>query len=104
MEKIGSRRPRWFIREWREYRGLTQEQVAARAEMTKSAISMFESGKKRLNDDHIAALAFAFDVNPAEMMRDPAAPTREELLRGLDEQGVNEVLRFIDFTRSKKAG
>lgn len=71
MASKESRRPTWHVREWRERRQLTQEQLADLAGMTKSMISEFESGKKRLNDDHIAAFCAAFRVEPAELLAGP---------------------------------
>jgi len=81
MDRIGSKRPRWFVKEWREYRGWTQEFLADRAEMTKSMISEIESGKKRLHDDLLGPLAFAFGIEVSDLLTNPNAPSRNELLK-----------------------
>lgn len=73
MGKIERFRPHWRIREWRDKSGLTQEQLAERAGMTKSMISEIESGKKRLHDDHVMALAAAFAIGPEMLLLDPIA-------------------------------
>lgn len=68
-------RSRWFLREWRKHRHLTQDQLAARLETSKSWISELENGKRRWNQDVLELLADALNCDPADLiMRDPTAP------------------------------
>lgn len=55
--------------------------MADRAEMNKSMISEIESGKKRLHDDLLGPLAFAFGIEVVDLLSNPKAPTRDELLK-----------------------
>ena len=81
MDRIGSRKPiRWFLKEWRKHRGLTLQQVAARLETSPSVLSDLENSKSRMNDDWIAGFAWAYQVEPSDLLRDPAMPTRDDLL------------------------
>jgi transcriptional regulator with XRE-family HTH domain len=56
-EGMGERR--FYLREWRDYRGLTQQQLGDRVNMTKGRISELENRKRRYNEDMLAVLADA---------------------------------------------
>ncbi len=63
---------RTFIRQWREHRGLTLEQLAERVEMTPSYLSMFERGQRGYTQNTLEALAEALQTDAASLlMRDP---------------------------------
>jgi transcriptional regulator with XRE-family HTH domain len=97
MDRIGSKRAlRWYIREWREYRGLTQDQVAERANTNKGQISKLETGAQRMNDSWASRLADAFGVEPWQLLRHPEAPDPADLLAGLLEQDRERVRMFAD--------
>ena len=67
---------RHFIREWRKYRGLTQEQLAGRLEVDRTTISKIESGKQEYSQGFLEATAYALRCEPADLiMRDPTAPS-----------------------------
>lgn len=53
-----------FLREWREYRLMTQEQLADRLGTTKGVISLLESGERGLSDKWLRRLGAALDVRP----------------------------------------
>jgi transcriptional regulator with XRE-family HTH domain len=68
-------RPRWFLKEWRQYRGLTQARLGERIGKSKSNISEFENGVTRYNQDLLEALADALACEPADLiMRNPMQP------------------------------
>ena len=50
------------IRVWREYRGLTQQQVAAEAGISKPYLSQLESGQRKGAAEVLAAVAKALNV------------------------------------------
>ena len=96
MDKIGRSTPvRWYVREWREKRGLTQDALASRLETDKSVISQLENGKRRMNDGWIAVFSFAFGIEPSDLLRDPNAPTLEELLSNASPADRLMVVEFI---------
>jgi transcriptional regulator with XRE-family HTH domain len=77
MPRVGNpkNRRRHFIREWREHRGLTQEQLADRLETTKANISRVENLKQGYTQDFLEACATALATDPASLlMRNPADP------------------------------
>ena len=66
---------RTFIRQWRQHRGLTLEQLADRLEMTPSHLSMLERGQRGYAQDTLEALADALQTDVASiLMRDPSDP------------------------------
>lgn len=63
---------RTYIREWRQHRGLTLEQLADRVDMTASHLSMFERGQRGYAQNTLEALAEALQTDPASLlMRKP---------------------------------
>ncbi len=84
VTRIGQRsaRPRkTYFREWREYRGLTQEQLAERLESTKGAVSKTENGRNLYNQSSLEAWAYALQCEPSDLIsRDPNAEDLRSLL------------------------
>lgn len=75
-QRIGYRpkraRRRTFIKEWREYRQLTQDALAERLKTSKASISRIESGSQAYTQDFLEACADALRTDPASLlMRDP---------------------------------
>lgn len=75
-QRIGYRpkraRRRTFIREWREYRQLTQDALAERLKTSKASISRIEAGSQAYTQDFLEAAADALRTDPASLlMRDP---------------------------------
>ena len=63
---------RTYIREWRQHRGLTLEQLAARLDMTASHLSMLERGGRGYTQNTLEELAEALQTDPASLlMRQP---------------------------------
>jgi len=68
-----ARRRRIFVKEWREYRSLTQEQLADRIGTSKASISRIEAGTQAYTQDFLEAAAEALMTDPASLlMRDPS--------------------------------
>jgi transcriptional regulator with XRE-family HTH domain len=68
-------RRRTFIRQWREHRGFSQEQLADRLDTSVPSISRIESGTQPYTQDVLEALAEALSTDPASLlMRDPTNP------------------------------
>lgn len=65
-------RPRYFFREWRKYRGYTQEELAGMIGATAPSISQLEKGKQGFTDSTLVAFAEALSCQPADLlMRNP---------------------------------
>ena len=73
-------RRRWFLREYREARKWTQEELAEASGVPRSRISELEKGSERYNQDVLEALAKALStpeelVTPGDLLdRDPTLP------------------------------
>lgn len=64
-----------FIRQWRKHRGLTQERLADRIEMSNGNLSMIERGETGYTQATLEAIADALQCDPADLlMRNPADP------------------------------
>jgi transcriptional regulator with XRE-family HTH domain len=63
---------RTFIREWRQHRNLTLEQLAGRLEMTASLLSMLERGQRGYRQETLEAIADALQTDTGSLiMRNP---------------------------------
>lgn len=62
-----------FLRQWREVRGLTQEQLADRMEISVPLLSQIENGKRPYTQATLEAAAEALGTDPGSLvMRDPS--------------------------------
>jgi len=73
------RKPRQFrktyIRQWRDHRNLTLEQLADRLDVTPSYLSMLERAQRGYTQDTLEAIAEALQTDVASLlMRNPADP------------------------------
>lgn len=67
-------RPSHYIREWRKFRGYSQERLAEMVGVTHGAISQLENGRTHYTQSMLEALADALMTEPASLlMRDPTA-------------------------------
>ena len=67
-------RPNHRIREWRKYRGLTQEQLAERIGIARSYLTKIERGSRRYDQPFLEAAAEALRTEPARLINvDPTA-------------------------------
>lgn len=57
-----------YIRSWRKYRKLTQEQLADLAGLSTPSISQLETGAQGFNHGTLAALATALQCTPADLL------------------------------------
>lgn len=109
-KRIGYRpkRPRLitYIKQWREYRDLTQDDLAERLETSKASISRIESGVQAYTQDFLEACAEALRTDPASLlMRDP---TDDEAVWSLwdkakmgERQMIEQIVRTVVKTGTK---
>lgn len=62
------KRGRVFLREWREFRELTQEAAADRVDVDRTTLSKIERGILPYNQDFLERLALAYGCEPAELL------------------------------------
>lgn len=64
-----------YLRQWREHRGLTLEQLAERVGTTHATLSRVERGMTPYSQPMLEALAEELTTDPASLlMRDPSDP------------------------------
>ncbi len=56
------------LKAWREFRGLTQEELADRTGTTKAVISLLENGHRALSDKWLRKFGEALDVQPGHIL------------------------------------
>jgi transcriptional regulator with XRE-family HTH domain len=66
---------RLFLKEWREHRHLTQEQLADRIGISRVMVSKIERGLNPYSQGFLEAAATSLMCEPADLLvRDPSAP------------------------------
>lgn len=66
---------RLYLKEWREHRGLTQEQLADRIGISRVMVSKIERGLNPYHQAFLEAAATALMCEPADLLvRNPTAP------------------------------
>lgn len=97
IARIGPKSPRrHYLTQWREHRGLTQQQLADRVETGKDQISRWESGKRGMSAGVIEALEEALQLNPGDIFRDPAQPSADDLLKRATPEQRRQVFSVIE--------
>ena len=88
------------LREWRETLQLTQDALAERVGVSKSAISRWERGLRDMDTDQIVSCAKALGVEPLALFRSPqnhdAAMTIERFARLVDRIGHERANKLLD--------
>lgn len=104
-------RPSNYLRNWREYRGLTQTQLAEKMKpkTTGAVISLIESGERRLSDKWAHRIGPALNIRPGWLLdHDPESldSTVLEIWAGVpidkQEHAINILKTFSK--RSKREG
>lgn len=68
---------RTFLKEWREYRGLSQEQASERLEMDRSNLSRVERGQIPYSQGLLEAAAEAYSCEPWDLLNVNPLKARE---------------------------
>lgn len=92
-------RRRTFFKEWREFRELSQQQLADRLDTSVASISRIESGTQPYTQDVLEALAEALRTDPASLlMRNPNDP--EAIWSIWDNAKPGERKMIVDIART----
>jgi transcriptional regulator with XRE-family HTH domain len=86
------------LKEFRKRRGLTQEQLAERTDVTFQQIQQYENGKTRMNTDKLQAIAFAMSVPVAAFfgeVQGPLTAEEQKLINGYRALSSPEVRAFV---------
>lgn len=95
-----------FLREWRTFRGLTQERLAGRTDYSTGLISQLESGETKFTEESLGALAAALQCEPGDLLsRDPNSPEYQlwQIIKGVPDSDKDRALRVIEAMLRKTA-
>ena len=81
------------IKKCRKTKGLTQEQLAEKAQTSTNYLSSIETGKKYPSPQMMDKLAKALDINPLELFK-KESPNSQSIKRSLEEK-IQEVLNDV---------
>lgn len=99
------------LREAREYLGISQEEASRKTNISRSAISLIESGRRKLDSVELSALArlyqqpvsyFIGDIDPSEVSNDISILARS--YSQLSDQDRQELVRFAEFLALRAKG
>ena len=102
---VGSKSARHFLREWRKFRELTQDQLADLLgdNMDRTQISKIERGVTKLIEERIYQIATALRIEPGWLWMSPndilGSEKAREFLRGYDklsERKKTAILTLLD--------
>lgn len=98
------------IREEREYRGLSQEEVARYLGVPRSAVSLIESGTRRVSAEELSRLAKLYQTTMESLTGQSSEASEPESVRllarataELSPTDRDEVLRFAQFLQSRNS-
>lgn len=99
------RRFHHYIKEWRKFRGLTQERLADRVDMSTSSISQLENGKQDYTQGTLEALAEALQCTPGDLLiRNPLdSEALWSIWEGLDAPQKRQAIRMLQILREEAA-
>ena len=98
------------LKEVREYRGFSQEEVASHLGVPRSAISLIENGSRRVSAEELSQLAKLYQTTMESLTGHDQEASEPESIRlvarataDLSEPDRDEVLRFAQFLLSRKS-
>lgn len=97
---------RFRLQELREAKGLTQEQIAEKMQISQSLYQGLESGRRRMNATYMESAAEVFGVHPVDLIVDdrPTESIADEVnrrLSRLDSEDQRMVLELADRLSAK---
>lgn len=97
------------LKEAREYRGFSQEEVARHLDVPRTAVSLMENGSRRVEALELRRLAKLYQTTMETLTGEDQETTEPESVRlvarataDLSTTDRDEVLRFVHFLQSRK--
>lgn len=100
---------RWYLREWRKFRGYTQDRLAEMTGLSKPYISQLERGDRQYTQELLEVFARALHCTaPDLIMRDPTDPeglwSIWDTLLPVERQQAVSVLKALKGPKTETAG
>jgi transcriptional regulator with XRE-family HTH domain len=86
---------RHYLREWREHRGLHQEQLAKMVGTSKSVISRFEIGERHMKFEMQIKIMRALKITPPQFFSPPDPNLLENLVARLTPSDRPQVAKIV---------
>ncbi|MEY9981435.1 MULTISPECIES: helix-turn-helix domain-containing protein [Bradyrhizobium] len=83
------------VRELRETRSVTQEELARRVQLSRASITNIEKGRQRVLLHQLIEIADALDAKPSELMPSPQSQS--------DPTMRQDVARVVEMLKSEKS-
>lgn len=104
MPRGAAKPPANHLRAWREFRGLTQAQLAERVETTDNVISVLESGARGLSDKWLRKLAPALGTRPGWLLEFDPNDANLEVLEAFIEMPTEQKAQALRVINALKTG
>jgi len=96
----------WRLQRARKSLSLTQEYVAKKLGISRSAVSQIERGKRRVSSNELDVLSIVFGISTDELLKGYQVELPSQIFarrfEELDEADQNEILNLIEFKRMMK--
>jgi len=76
-----NRHPKTFLKEWRQFRFLTQQALADKAGISKSLVSRYETGSFDWNTAVFLRICAALEIRPDELFVRPLVSIEQRMRR-----------------------
>ena len=86
---------RHYLREWRVYLGLGQEELARRAGTSKSVISRYETGDRAIRLEMQFTLMRALGIRPAQFFSPPTEPSLDAMVSTVSPDQRRRVVNIV---------
>lgn len=97
-----------YLKEWRLYRKMSQDELAAKVDTTKAVISLLENEKRPLSSKWLRKLAEALDTQPGYILdHDPNSISADifDIWSRIDQINREQAARILStFTRTGTKG
>jgi transcriptional regulator with XRE-family HTH domain len=91
-----------YLKEWRQFKDLTQEQLAARMETTAANISRKENSKRQPKPDFLYGFASALDLDdPADLFYPPQVAAVASIIRDIPEENREHAVEVLKTFRRR---
>jgi transcriptional regulator with XRE-family HTH domain len=94
---------RYYLREWRQRRGMSQGQLAAALKTSKGEVSRYERGERTISLLILFNLMRALNITVAQFFSPPGARSADALLTGLSPEDRDRILAAVEALVGAKA-